>query len=210
MKFLEIAGSYNRGPEWDIIRDIPIKGKGIIHDMRILPIPGIEDNSYNGAFNEHFIEHLTKEEGIAFFKEMYRVLKPGAVIRTIWPSMDFVDYLQSDNNLEFHPYVDKYYKVMIMNGRVFDHPYYKDVIDVEKTKSMTPQRQVATRLLYQEGEHKHLWYKQELIETLREIGFVDVREHTYFESRFDKFNNIDSKQGLRIYESAIVEATINI
>lgn len=50
-----------------------------------LPFP---DNSADFIFNEHFIEHLSYEDGFAFFKESYRVLKPGGVLRTAFPDLD--------------------------------------------------------------------------------------------------------------------------
>lgn len=206
MKFLEIAGSYNRGPDWDIIRDIPIIGKGIIHDMRKLPIPSIADNTYDGVYSEHFIEHLTKDEGIAFFKEMYRIMQPGAVIRTIWPSMDFVDKLNNDINMEDHPYVKMYHQYIIMSERPFTKPYYASIVTAEQLISMPRRQQVALRLMHQEGEHKCIWYKQDLIAALQNAGFKNVSEEHYFKSRFDRFNNIDNKQSMRPHESCVVEA----
>ena len=68
MRLLEIAGNFKRSEEWDVIRDRKVRG-GIVHDMTNLPIPGIEDNTYDGVYSEHFIEHMTKEHGINFFKE---------------------------------------------------------------------------------------------------------------------------------------------
>lgn len=59
-------------------------------DMRVdvrqgIPFP---DCSVDYIFNEHFIEHLSYEDGLAFMKECYRVLKPMGVLRTAFPDMD--------------------------------------------------------------------------------------------------------------------------
>lgn len=201
MKFLEIAGSRKKSNDWDNIRDIPVRGS-IVHDMTQLPIPGINDNTYDGVFSEHFIEHLTKEQGISFLREMYRVMKTGAVIRTIWPAMDYIEYLKSDQDLSMDPFVDKYTRYIIDSEKVFTNQYYKD-IDIS---TLRKQDKVALRLLHQEGEHKHLWYKNELIDQMIELGFREVREEQYYKSRLLEFNNIDNKQEMRILHSTVVEA----
>jgi predicted SAM-dependent methyltransferase len=205
MKFLEIAGNFKRNQDWDVIRDIKVRG-GIVHDMTILPIPNIDDNTYDGTFSEHFIEHLTKEHGIAFLKEMYRVLKPGGVIRVIWPSMDFVDYLSSDQNLDDHPFVSEYHRNILMSERPLSNPYYSSILSQVQIQQMSKQRQVALRLLHQEGEHKCVWYKNDLLNQLNELGFKNVSEMPYGKSRLDAFNGIDKKQSMRPYESTVLEA----
>jgi predicted SAM-dependent methyltransferase len=50
-----------------------------------IPLP---NKSASCIFSSHFIEHLTLDEGIAFFKEAYRVLKPGGIIRTSCPDLE--------------------------------------------------------------------------------------------------------------------------
>lgn len=202
MRFLEIAGNFKRSSEWDVIRDMRVRG-GIVHDMTNLPIPGIEDSTYDGVHSEHFIEHLTKDQGIEFLKEMHRVMKPGGVIRTIWPSMDFVDQLKNDPSMETHSFVMMYNEYIIDRENPFRHPYYSSIPNIS---SMSKREKAALRLLHQEGEHKHLWYKQELIDTLIELGFKDAREHPYRQSRFHQFNGIDNKDPMRTLHSTVVEA----
>lgn len=195
MRFLEIAANKNRGLNWDSVRDKPTPG-GMVYDLRKLPMKGVQDNTYNGIYNEHFIEHLEKEEGINFLKEMLRVLTPGGTLRTVWPSMDFVDFLRSDEDLSDHFFVKHY------------HPRY-----VVKHKFAPPgnehkslQEQCALGLLHQNGEHKYLWYKKELMDQLNDIGFVKVKEFKYQKSGLMYFNNIDTPGQIRAVHSTVVEA----
>lgn len=44
-----------------------------------------EDESVDGIFSNHFIEHLDGHERINFFNETYRILKKGARMRLIHP-----------------------------------------------------------------------------------------------------------------------------
>lgn len=194
MKYLEIAGNRKRSDEWDNIRDIPIRGS-IQHDMRIVPIPFIEESTYDGAYSEHFLEHLTREEGIGYLKEMYRVLKPGGVIRLVWPSMDLVEKIRSGQSQEV---AQLYYSTFMQRTR--------------SNKSIN--EQVADRILHQEGEHKYLWYVNELIDCLSEIGFNDVNEMPYSISSIEGLSNIDRHSyethtnyyKIRVGHSSIVEA----
>lgn len=54
-----------------------------------LPFP---DNSVDVIFNEHFIEHITQPEAIAFLRECRRVLKPGGRIRIATPDLHALAY----------------------------------------------------------------------------------------------------------------------
>ena len=161
MKYLEIAGNFKRNQNWDVIRDMRVRG-GLVHDMTKLPIPWIEDNSYDGTYSEHFVEHLTKEQGIEFFKEMKRILKDGGVIRIVWPSMDFINELNGPGTIRSNQFAEMYNKYIISRENPFRHPYYNSVMTFEEINKLPVQKKVSLRLLHQEGEHKHLWYKQEL------------------------------------------------
>ena len=169
-KYLEIAASKKRNLNWDAVRDVPVPG-GLVYDMRKLPMQGVSANTYNGVYNEHFIEHLEKDEGINFFKEMYRVMLPGGTIRTVWPPMEFVNWLKSNEDLTNHWFVRHYYD-----------------------------------FLWQGGEHKHLWYKQEMIDSLKELGYHNVKEFSYQKSQVSDFRNIDTPGDIRAFHSAVIEA----
>ena len=55
-------------------------------DLRhYLPFP---NDSVDFIFNEHFLEHLTVEQGKNAIREFLRVLKPGGVLRIAMPDLD--------------------------------------------------------------------------------------------------------------------------
>lgn len=206
MKFLEIAGSFKKGSNWDNIRDIPIPGS-IQHDMTNLPIPGISDNTYDGVYCEHFIEHITQEQGISFLKEMYRIMQPNAVIRIVWPSMDCVDRLRTtptENDIKF---AELYNKHIIERENVFNNPYYQIYGAKSYFDSLSILEKTAFRLLHQEGEHKYLWYNKELKECMSDLGFKNVQNQPYRVSGLLQFNNIDNPQEMRPLHSTVIEAT---
>lgn len=207
MKYLEIAGHHKRNKNWDVIRDRRIDG-GILHDMTNLPIHSIKDETYDGVYSEHFIEHLTRREGIAFFFEMFRIMKKGATIRTVWPPMDIIDKLNSNQDLEKDDFVVTYHDCFFNNDLdMLKHPFYKTILDNDTLANLSKQKKVALRLLHQEGEHKHLWYIQEMIDCLMDIGFTNVRQMQYDDSTVTEFKYIDYDNVLRAQHSAVVEAT---
>ncbi len=69
--------------------NIDIAGKvDLLADLRNpLPFMG---QSISFIFSEHFIEHLTYDEGLNFLAECYRVLKPEGVVRISTPSLDYL------------------------------------------------------------------------------------------------------------------------
>tara|TARA_E500000318_G_scaffold46866_2_gene44199 strand:- start:1731 stop:2336 length:606 start_codon:yes stop_codon:yes gene_type:complete len=198
MRFLEIAASRKRGLNWDAVRDVADPANGVEkYDLTKLPMRGVQDETYNGVYSEHFIEHLTKEEGINFFKEMFRIMKPGGVIRSIWPPMEFVEWLRQDDDLDKHPWVQHYYRFYIV----------KHKFAPKGTEFMRMQDQCAEGIMWQNGEHKHIWRKKELVDSLKDIGYNNVREYKYQQSGLPAFANIDTPGDIRAFHSAVIEAS---
>ncbi len=70
-------------------------------DLRLDVTKGLpfENNSVDVIFNEHFIEHLSQGQGVKFFRDCRRVLKPGGRIRIATPDLDFeVERYQNKEN----------------------------------------------------------------------------------------------------------------
>lgn len=71
------------GQTWTGVDAIAFDGVDLVHDMRE-PWPW-DDASVDEVHCSHFLEHLTGQERVHFFNELYRVLKPGAQARIITP-----------------------------------------------------------------------------------------------------------------------------
>jgi len=199
-KYLEIAAEYVKGDDWLAVNTYEDKTEGVTKfpDMRELPLVGVSDNTYQGVYSEHFIEHLTKSQGENFLKEMFRILKPGGVIRTVWPAQEFVTKLLSDEPLtdEEKYFCREYHKIYCVNWTFYPPEY----------ENASERQQIAGALSYQKGEHKYLWGESELIEKLKEIGFVVAKLHEYQQSRIKDFTNIDTQEEIRRIHSSVVEA----
>jgi predicted SAM-dependent methyltransferase len=63
------------------------------------PLP-FADESVDFIFNEHFLEHITREEGIVFLKECRRVLKPGGVFRVSTPDLKWLVFQYGSGRID--------------------------------------------------------------------------------------------------------------
>jgi ubiquinone/menaquinone biosynthesis C-methylase UbiE len=196
-QFLEVAAEKTRGLNWTSTNIAKHSGVDRV-DMRDLPTK-YKDNSFDGIYSEHFIEHLYKYQGINFFKEAFRILKPGGTIRTVWPPYEFVEHLVSDEPLTGD---EEYFCANYHNFYVLKHKFAPP-----GNKHRSIREQCALGLLYQNGEHLYVWPKQEMMETLKDIGFKRVKEYKYQESGVLEFKGIDTPGHIRALHSAVVEAT---
>jgi len=196
-RYLEIAAEKPRGLNWTVMNLATHDGvsKG---DATNLPLP-YDDKEFNGVYSEHFIEHMYKYQGINFFKEVKRILQPGGVVRTVWPPYEFVERLVSGEKLNEQEtnFVDHYYNFYVV----------KEKFSPPGNGHRSKREQCALGLLHQKGQHLHIWSKAEMIDTLKSLGFSDVKEHNYRESRVADFINIDTPGVIRALHSGVVEAT---
>jgi len=71
------------------------------------PLP-FTDSSVDYIFNEHFMEHLTVEEGQKSVKDFMRVLKPGGVLRIATPDLRVSVDLYNNPDWKKHPFITRF------------------------------------------------------------------------------------------------------
>lgn len=81
---LDIGCGKNKQSGFIGIDSIDFEGVDKVLDVRVTPWP-YEDSSVDEVHSSHFVEHLTGTERIAFFNELYRVMKKGATARIVTP-----------------------------------------------------------------------------------------------------------------------------
>lgn len=161
---------YKRG--WINIDNNPsksIKNLDINWDLSI-NIP-FENNSVDFIFNEHFLEHLTVEEGQVFLKDCKRVLKDGGVLRISMPDLETTvkDY--------FNP-----------NWKEDKKEYYKKFgLEFIKTKAE------KININFRSWGHKWLYDKEELERRLKEAGFKNIKFCELKESDYPELRNLETR-----------------
>lgn len=73
--------------------DLYSKSADVKWDLTKFPYP-FKDNSIDGIFTSHFLEHLDGNQRIKFFNELYRICKTGARVKHIHP------YYKSDRAVQ--------------------------------------------------------------------------------------------------------------
>lgn len=110
---IDLACGQNKQPDHigvDIAGDCDIK-----HDLfNNFPYP-FEDNYADEIFSSHFIEHIPmeyingKDKLFAFMDECHRILKPGGILKLIFPNALSVRAFQDPTHRRFIPAMTVYY-----------------------------------------------------------------------------------------------------
>ncbi len=194
--YLEIAAEKPRGLNWSVVNLADHDGVES-QDLTDLPTTFL-DEEFNGIYSEHFIEHLYRYQGINFFKEAYRIMKPGGTIRTVWPSQEIVEWLVDPRiDLSDNEFV-KFY---------FDKYVIKERFSPPGNEHRRKQEQVALGLLHQKGQHLYVWGETEMMGVLEHLGFTNVKKCDYLHSTVPEFNGIDTPSKVRAWHSSVVEAS---
>lgn len=122
-------------------------------------------------YHEHFIEHLSYEDGLKFMQECFRVLKFGGVMRIACPDLDVLIKHYQDNTWYKQEWVSKY--------------------NCEWIESRCHMINIC--MTY--WGHKFIYNKEELKTRLIKAGFKDenILEQQFGVSDFKELCNIDNR-----------------
>lgn len=113
-------------------------------------------------FTEHFIEHLTQQEGQQFLKGCAKSLKPGGIIRVSCPDLDYlVDCYKVGRLKEWSPTWEPKSKCEMMNQGM------------------------------REWGHQYLYNYEELSRALFAAGFASVHRVKWHESECPELCNLE-------------------
>ena len=81
---LDIGCGKNKREGFHGVDQHAMEGVDTVLDLNIPTWPW-EDNSIEEVHCSHFLEHLTQDQRVHFFNELYRIMKPGAKATIITP-----------------------------------------------------------------------------------------------------------------------------
>ena len=148
----------------------------LLHDMR-QPLP-FGDGSVDYIYSEHFIEHLTIDEGLFTLRECYRVLKPAGVVRIATVDLRYVLF-RYFFGWRHQDWIERY-----------GYAWLK-----------TPAEMV--NLVMREWQHKHVYDAEELWRRLREAGFTRIKRARLNRSPYAPLRARETRKDSRL----IVEAS---
>jgi predicted SAM-dependent methyltransferase len=175
---LHVGCGRNYKDGWINLDQSPKTASDLKMDVRKgLPFP---NDSVDYILNEHFIEHLSYEDGLAFLKEAYRVLKPGGVVRTAFPDLDVL--------------IDSYTR---------DCWRQMEWVRLIKAQWYPSGCFMLNECIREKGSHRYMYSVKELARRLGEAGFAEggIRECAVHESRFAELKNAERRA-----DSGVVEA----
>jgi predicted SAM-dependent methyltransferase len=132
------------------------------------PLP-FNDNSVDFIFHEHFIEHLTVEEGQASIKDCLRVLKKGGVLRMATPDLEVT--------------VDKYINVPLDK----DPAIKKFKLDFIKTRAE------RINIGFRWWGHKWIYDWEELSRRLQQAGCKNIKRVKLRQSTHAELKNLETR-----------------
>jgi predicted SAM-dependent methyltransferase len=142
---------------------------------RTLPF---RNETFDGIFCEHVLEHFTYENGRKLLVECRRILKKGGVLRIVVP----------DGNRILSSY--------------FNQP--EKIVEYKKAESGFPMEAVNT-WFYQRYEHQCIYDAGYLMDSLSKAGFTDTK-HSSFNSSSTANSNVVLDDPKYSWESLYVEA----
>lgn len=140
------------------------------------------DNSLNGVYIEHCLEHVSRSSCLAALREFNRILKPGGTIRVVVPDAEL--------------YIDLY--IQYRNGEKPIFPYVEEPPSADWTPIDSVNR------IFRDHGHQYAYDSITLGLLMRQAGFSDIQKVSYGVGRSDKLL-IDSPS--RAIESLYMEAT---
>jgi predicted SAM-dependent methyltransferase len=170
--FLEIGSGNKKGKNgWTTV---DLYGADIIHDFKKrIPLP---DTSVDKIYASHFLEHIPFKDLIVLLKEIYRVLKKNGTFSVCVPDASL--YIRSYvNKKRFLPEQRCYQAAVVNTGSLIDQINY---------------------IAYMDQEHKYLFDKENLVNTLKKVPFKKVEMRF-----FDKSIDMKSRDFESIYAIAI-------
>jgi SAM-dependent methyltransferase len=151
-------------------------------------LPGISNDSCDGIFCSHVLEHLSLQDFRNALKNTYRILKPNGIFRCIVPDLELL--------------ARAYIKSLDSGQKDASIKFIQDtLLGVENRKKGL--KGLVTTVL---GNAHHLWMwdQQSLFEELTKTGFKDIRSCSFNDSDDDTFVLVEDKT--RFYNAIALEA----
>ena len=144
------------------------------------PFPFV-DESFRYVFSEHLFEHLSYEGGKNMLHEVYRVLRPGGILRLAMPTMDFLQKLlatpEDRKTMEYVNWSLSHYNPEI--HKEFPSETACDAVSI-----------FVNRFIHQWG-HQMVYGVRALTSLLYHAGFSVVREVQIGESEIKELQNLE-------------------
>ena len=162
---------------WINIDDAATPGADVVWDATLrFPLPS---SSCSRIYNEHFLEHLSVDQGLRFLRECHRLLAPSGVLRVAMPSLREPVRQYYENDWRSQPWMEKYGYTWIQTGAEM------------------------LNIAFRDWGHQWLYDDEELIRRLKEAGFFSLTPCRHGESEHEDLRGLETRAETLL----IIEAT---
>jgi predicted SAM-dependent methyltransferase len=167
---------------------------GLIPDVMQMdatePFP-FADNTFECAFTEHMIEHVSHPRGMRMLHECYRVLRHGGVIRVITPDLATIIGLYGrDQRPDQREYLQWFSQAFLQDGGA-------------------PTAVLAINAMFRLWGHQFLYDETTLTHSMTQAGFKAVQRHNLGESCHLELQKLENEErypkGMLNFESLALE-----
>ncbi len=153
---------------WVNIDENPGPAVDLTWDLR-LGVPG-RDGSAEIVYCEHFLEHLSPSDGVAFLRDCRRVLRPGGTLRIAMPSLGVI--------------LDR-----VAAGRWRD----QDWLTWPGFQHVSTRAEMLN-MVFREWGHQWMYDEEELTRRLKEAGFDQFSFVTWGESQNPLLRKLETRK----------------
>lgn len=162
---------------------------GVLHGDIIKGLPGIADNSCDGIYCSHVLEHLSYHDCRKALHNTYRLLKPGGYFRCLVPDLesaakDYIAHLHEQDQTANMKFMEATLLGMLERPR-----------GVKR----------LIQIVYGNKEHLYMWDHLSLSGELRRAGFQDIRACAFNDCKDRMFERVE--EATRFQNAVALEAT---
>lgn len=151
-------------------------------------MPGVNDNSCDGIYCSHVLEHLSYEDCILAVRNTYRLLKPDGVFRCIVP-----DLAQAARH---------YVANLSANDREANKKFMEATMLGKHRRARGWKGMLQSA--FGNSDHLFMWDEPSLTALLTQAGFRDIRPCTFNDSSDDMFRLVEEQE--RFVQAVALEA----
>ncbi|RBL89781.1 class I SAM-dependent methyltransferase [Chitinophaga flava] len=152
-------------------------------------LPGVGENSCDGIYCSHVLEHLSYHDCKKALQNTYQLLKPGGYFRCVVPDLESaVKHYTSHLNQQDPEANVKFLDETLLGKR-------------DRTRGMKQLIQSA----YGNREHLYMWDRLSLSAALQQAGFQKVRSCAFNDSKDRMFERVE--EASRFNNAVALEAT---
>lgn len=138
----------------------------------------LEPNSVDVIYSSHVIEHLSYQDSILAFRNVYKILKPGGLFRFVIPDLQ--------SRCRF--YIERFNELKEPSFWLMDSTQ----LGVQKAEVIN-MRGVLKKILSTK-DHKWMWDEKTLRHALENEGFVDVSRTSFGANPDVMFEKVEKKE----------------